>query len=164
MTGLPSPSIWILNLINPHPTPVTPSQALSEPRPPPQQREPADTQRRLPAVPGLPGGPPAPGPVPGEGLRRRRASARPGRHERAARRSRPRTLLTSCLAGKGDWVGTGESPEGWPFLLPTPQSPSQQAGPGCGGGPTLWVCLPTAELGNTGLLGMKCAHPSLPEA
>lgn len=155
MPGLPSSRSGSLAGSVPTPTPVTPGQAPSEPRPPPQQREPADTQRRLPAVPGLPGGPPAPGPVPGEGLRRRRSSARPGRHERAARRRRPRTLLASCLAGKGDRVGTGESPEGWPLLLPTPQNPSQQAGPGCGGGPTPWI---PAELGTHRVVGMGCAR------
>lgn len=102
-------------------------RAPSEPRPSPQRREPADAQRRLPALPGLPGGPPAPGAVPGEGLRRRRAPARPRRHECSACRRCPRPLLARGLAGKRAW-GAGSGRGGPGRLVSGP------AGPGGGGG------------------------------
>lgn len=75
--------------------------------PPSQWCEPADPQRCLSALPGLPRGPPASGAVPGERLWGRRASARLGWHELTARCGRPWPLLSSCLAGKRALWGTG---------------------------------------------------------
>lgn len=144
------------------PPPLRPRGVPSEPRPPPQHREPPHAQRRLAALPGLQGGPPAPGPVPGEGWWRRRAPARPGRHERAARRRRPRPLLARRLAGKGARLGAGRSREaGTCSCLRHRAPPSKQGLAGVGAPPSVSVC-PPENWGPAGLLGTGCACQSFP--
>lgn len=122
--------------------------------PPLQQREPEDTQRRLAPLPGLPGGPPAPGPVPGEGLRSRRAPARPGRHECAARRCCPRPLLARRLAGKGRGLGGGQQSTAWRkrgLGRPRNWATGQR-------GPHMGSMAPTAEASGPGHQGVSRVH------
>lgn len=78
--------------------------------PPSQWCEPADTQRRLSTLPGLPRGPPALGTVPGERLWGRRAPPSPGWHELTTCCCRPWPLLSSCLAG--EWALRGKDIQG----------------------------------------------------